>query len=117
MAGHRARHGLEGLFRPERGLRQPDEARVRNHLMHSSLETAAPKSTAALPPALAAVDRALRVVNKIIMIVSAIAMILACFILSYSVISRSYFKTTTNKQKKASVFLLVGATFLTAAYV
>jgi TRAP-type C4-dicarboxylate transport system permease small subunit len=85
--------------------------------MHSSLETAAPKSAAALPPALAAIDRALRVVNKIIMIVSAIAMILACFILSYSVISRSFFEAATYWQDEASVFLLVGATFLTSAYV
>lgn len=85
--------------------------------MHSSFETAESDGPAALPPALAAADRALRIVNRIIMIASAIAMLLACFILSYSVISRSFFQAATYWQDEASVFLLVGATFLTAAYV
>lgn len=65
----------------------------------------------------AAADRALAFVNRIIVIVSSVAMVLACVILSYSVLVRSLFHSPTYWQDEASVFLLVGATFLTAAYV
>jgi TRAP-type C4-dicarboxylate transport system permease small subunit len=44
-------------------------------------------------------------------------MILACAVLSYSVVTRSLFHTPTYWQDEAAVFLLVGATFMTAAFV
>ena len=68
-------------------------------------------------PLLAAADRALEVLNSVIAIFAAIAMILACIVLSYSVATRSLFHTPTYWQDEAAVFLLVGATFMTAAYV
>lgn len=68
-------------------------------------------------PLLAAADRALGLFNSVIAIFAAIAMILACVILSYSVATRSLFHTPTYWQDEAAVFLLVGATFMTAAYV
>ncbi|MBX9710286.1 MAG: TRAP transporter small permease [Xanthobacteraceae bacterium] len=68
-------------------------------------------------PLLAAADRLLAFINRIIVILAALAMILACAILSYSVLTRSLFHTATYWQDEAAVFLLVGATFMTAAYV
>lgn len=65
----------------------------------------------------AAADRALAGLNSIIAILAAIAMILACIILSYSVATRALFHSPTYWQDEAAVFLLVGATFMTAAYV
>ena len=66
---------------------------------------------------LAVLDRLLQLLNRVIAVAAAIAMILACGILSYSVISRSLFQSATYWQDEAAVFLLVGATFMTAAYV
>ncbi len=66
---------------------------------------------------LAPLERALAFVNGLIVAAAALAMIGACIVLSYSVLTRSLFKTATYWQDEAAVFLLVGATFLTAAYV
>ncbi len=68
-------------------------------------------------PALKALERALALCNNVIVVFSAIALIAACVILSYSVLTRSLFRSATYWEDEAAVFLLVGATFLTAAYV
>jgi TRAP-type C4-dicarboxylate transport system permease small subunit len=65
----------------------------------------------------AAADRALAMLNSVIAVLAAIAMVLACIVLSYSVATRSLFHSATYWQDEAAVFLLVGATFMTAAYV
>jgi TRAP-type C4-dicarboxylate transport system permease small subunit len=64
-----------------------------------------------------ALERSLAVVNNVIVVAAAIALVAACAILSYSVLSRSLWHSATYWQDEAAVFLLVGATFLTAAYV
>jgi TRAP-type C4-dicarboxylate transport system permease small subunit len=51
------------------------------------------------------------------MVLAAIAMIAACAVLSYSVLARALFQSPNYWQDEASVFLLVGATFMTAAWV
>lgn len=66
---------------------------------------------------LAGVTAALSVLNRTIVFLASIALIAASVILSYSVIARYFFGLPTYWQDEASVFLLVGATFLTAAYV
>jgi TRAP-type C4-dicarboxylate transport system permease small subunit len=68
-------------------------------------------------PLVAALERALAFCNTILVFLSAIALIAACAILSYSVATRSIFHSATYWQDEAAVFLLVGATFMTAAYV
>jgi TRAP-type C4-dicarboxylate transport system permease small subunit len=68
-------------------------------------------------PLVAGLERALAFCNNIIVVLSAIALIAACIILSYSVATRSIFHSATYWQDEAAVFLLVGATFMTAAYV
>lgn len=79
---------------------------------HLILSTAAPSH-----PLVAGANRVLAVLNRVIVILSAVALILACAILSYSVATRSLFHTPTYWQDEAAVFLLVGATFMTAAFV
>jgi TRAP-type C4-dicarboxylate transport system permease small subunit len=65
----------------------------------------------------AALDRGLAILNSIIVVFAALALVAACAILSYSVLSRALFKAANYWQDEAAVFLLVGATFMTAAYV
>jgi TRAP-type C4-dicarboxylate transport system permease small subunit len=65
----------------------------------------------------AALERALALCNSIIVILAGIALIAASAILSYSVLSRALFHSPNYWQDEAAVFLLVGATFMTAAYV
>jgi TRAP-type C4-dicarboxylate transport system permease small subunit len=65
----------------------------------------------------AALDRALAFCNSIIVILAAIALVAASAILSYSVLGRALFHSPNYWQDEAAVFLLVGATFMTAAYV
>lgn len=55
--------------------------------------------------------------NKVIVVLAALALIAACTILSYSVLGRALFQSPNYWQDEAAVFLLVGATFMTAAYV
>jgi TRAP-type C4-dicarboxylate transport system permease small subunit len=66
---------------------------------------------------LALVDRGLELCNGVIVVFAALALIAACIILSYSVLSRALFHSANYWQDEAAVFLLVGATFMTAAYV
>ena len=65
----------------------------------------------------AGLDRALAFCNNIIVILAAIALVAASAILSYSVLGRALFHSPNYWQDEAAVFLLVGATFMTAAYV
>jgi len=66
---------------------------------------------------LAVLERALGLCNNIIVVFAAIALIAACVILSYSVLGRAVFHMANYWQDEAAVFLLVGATFMTSAYV
>ena len=65
----------------------------------------------------AALERALAFCNNAIVILAGLALIAACAILSYSVLGRALFHSPNYWQDEAAVFLLVGATFMTAAYV
>ncbi len=65
----------------------------------------------------AAFERTLSLINTILVFFAALALIAACAVLSYSVLGRALFHAANYWQDEAAVFLLVGATFLTAAYV
>jgi TRAP-type C4-dicarboxylate transport system permease small subunit len=65
----------------------------------------------------AALESTLAFVNQVIVVVAAIALITACAVLSYSVLGRALFHSPNYWQDEAAVFLLVGVTFMTAAYV
>src|SRR5579883_1842539 len=120
MARHRPRHRLEGLRRQDRDLSQPAQARLqRQRMMHApgAARDDAAEQTASGNALLAALARALSLLNTIIVVFAALALIAACGILSYSVIGRALFQAANYWQDEAAVFLLVGATFMTAAYV
>jgi TRAP-type C4-dicarboxylate transport system permease small subunit len=65
----------------------------------------------------AAFGRGLAFCNAIIAVAAAIALIAACGVLSHSVLTRSLFHSATYWQDEAAVFLLVGAIFMSAAFV
>jgi TRAP-type C4-dicarboxylate transport system permease small subunit len=71
----------------------------------------------AAPPAGAAglADRILDGINRAIVLVSSIALVLAAFVLTYSVASRYFFHFSTDWQDELSVFLIVGAVFMSSA--
>ena len=86
--------------------------------MHGPLGDRHDRSTvAAGSPFVAAVERGLDVCNIIIVALAALALVAACAILSHSVLSRALFHSANYWQDEAAVFLLVGATFMTAGYV
>jgi TRAP-type C4-dicarboxylate transport system permease small subunit len=68
-------------------------------------------------PVVAAFERVLSLCNRILVVLAALALIAACAVLSYSVLGRALFQVANYWQDEAAVFLLVGATFMTAAYV
>jgi TRAP-type C4-dicarboxylate transport system permease small subunit len=71
----------------------------------------------AAPPVGAAsfADRILDGVNRAIVLASSIALVLAAFVLTYSVASRYFFHFSTDWQDELSVFLIVGAVFMSSA--
>src|SRR5262245_10446894 len=87
-------------------------------MMHGPIadHTESPIAVTDNPP-VAALGRALSVCNNVILALAALALIAACVILSYSVLGRALFHSPNYWQDEAAVFLLVGATFMTAAYV
>jgi TRAP-type C4-dicarboxylate transport system permease small subunit len=87
-------------------------------MMHGPLLDRGDTSEAAASNQLvAALEHGLASINKVIVLVAAIALIAACVVLSYSVLGRAIFHSANYWQDEAAVFLLVGATFMTAAYV
>ena len=70
---------------------------------------AAPRSSAA--------DRVIAVVNDIVVKLSSVALVAAGFVLTYSVIVRYFLKISTDWQDEMSVFLIVGAVFMSSAAV
>ena len=65
----------------------------------------------------AAAERWLAFLNNIIVVLAALALIAACAILCDSVLGRALFQIPNYWQDEAAVFLLVGATFMSTAYV
>jgi TRAP-type C4-dicarboxylate transport system permease small subunit len=76
-----------------------------------SVETASTEVSVADTPA----DRVMAAINRIIVILSSIALVLAACVLTYSVIVRYFLKISTEWQDEVSVFLIVGAVFMSAA--
>jgi TRAP-type C4-dicarboxylate transport system permease small subunit len=61
--------------------------------------------------------RALAHVNYVVVIFASLALVLAAFVLTYSVITRYFLKLSTDWQDETSVFLIIGAVFMSAAAV
>jgi TRAP-type C4-dicarboxylate transport system permease small subunit len=60
-------------------------------------------------------ERALALANRAIVLVSSIALVVASFVLTYSVVSRYFLHFSTDWQDELSVFLIVGAVFMSSA--
>jgi len=68
-----------------------------------------------VPGLLGVIDRTLRRLNQAILVCGGIALVAACLVLSYSVVIRYVLHEPTEWQDETAVFLIVGATFLSAA--
>jgi TRAP-type C4-dicarboxylate transport system permease small subunit len=66
---------------------------------------------------LGALDRAVAGLNKLMLLFGMIALTLASFVLTYSVFSRYLFKAGTDWQDEVAVFCIIGAVFLSGAWV
>jgi TRAP-type C4-dicarboxylate transport system permease small subunit len=87
-------------------------------MMHGPLpDRNNPPTAAASSGLVAALDRVLVWCNNVVVALAALALVAACVILSYSVLGRALFQSPNYWQDEAAVFLLVGATFMTSAYV
>ena len=73
-------------------------------------EPAGPDADAASLP-----DRVLAAVNHVVVIVSSVALVAASGVLTYSVATRYFLHLSTDWQDETSVFLIVGAVFMSAA--
>ena len=62
-----------------------------------------------------AFERVFARVNYVIVLLSSIALVLASLVLTYSVASRYFFHFSTDWQDELSVFLIVGAVFMSSA--
>jgi TRAP-type C4-dicarboxylate transport system permease small subunit len=60
-------------------------------------------------------ERALAAVNALVVRLSSLALVVASFVLTYSVVVRYFLKVSTDWQDEMSVFLIVGAVFMSAA--
>jgi TRAP-type C4-dicarboxylate transport system permease small subunit len=84
--------------------------------MPHGLDSFETEHTAAPPPdATGYVERAIAALNQLIVIISSVALLAAAFVLTYSVIVRYFLKFSTDWQDEMSVFLIIGAVFMSAA--
>ena len=83
----------------------------------AGIERQAPERVPPGHPLIARVELAMRVLNRLIMVPCMLAVFGAACILTYSVAARYFFKTPTEWQDETAVFLLIGATFFSGAYV
>ena len=86
-------------------------------MMHGPLGDRDLQQPATSNPLVAALERSLSFCHSVIVVLAALALITACVVLSYSVLGRALFHAANYWQDEAAVFLLVGATFMTAGYV
>ncbi len=74
-------------------------------------------SAPAEPPPHGMLGRAMAAINRVMTILGMLALVAASLVLTHSVISRHYFGTPTDWQDQIAVFCLIGAVFLSSAYV
>lgn len=73
----------------------------------------------ARPPlrAIVRIEQAMRAANRVIVVPCMLALLVAAALLTVSVVARYFLHAPTDWQEETSVLLLVGATFLSGAYV
>lgn len=80
-------------------------------------EPVAPDRTQDLTQRGGLLHRAMAAVNAVMVFVGMIALLIAAFVLTYSVFSRYLFKAGTDWQDEVAVFSIIGAVFLSGAWV
>src|SRR6478735_645246 len=85
--------------------------------MVHGLDTVGTASEAVSPEDTAGFERFIAPINYIVVVFSSVALVIAAFVLSYSVASRYFFHFSTDWQDEFSVFLIVGAVFMSGAAV
>jgi len=86
--------------------------------MAHGIDDVEPESSAAsVGDAASPADRILAHINDAIVLLSSIALVAAAFVLTYSVASRYFFHFSTDWQDELSVFLIVGAVFMSSSAV
>ncbi len=89
--------------------------------MSHAFDAATPEAAAAgpvrAPGLLGACESGLAGLNQLIMALGGLALVGACLVLTYSVIVRYALRIPTDWQDETAVFLIVGATFFSAAAV
>jgi TRAP-type C4-dicarboxylate transport system permease small subunit len=84
--------------------------------MAHGLDPVETELTAASPAGAAGYfERVVAAINQLIVIVSSVALLVASLVLTYSVIVRYFLKFSTDWQDEMSVFLIIGAVFMSAA--
>ena len=83
----------------------------------AGLELHDPETLPTGNPVVARLDRALKALNRWVMVPCMAAVFLAAAILTYSVAARYFFKVPTEWQDETAIFLLIGATFFSGAFV
>jgi len=81
---------------------------------HSEISEALP---AASEGAAGPLSRAISTLNRLVEIASSVALVAASFVLTYAVITRYFLHFSTDWQDEVSVFLIVGAVFMSSAAV
>jgi len=79
------------------------------------IETEAPPVS--IPDAGGVLSRALALINRVVVVAASIALVVASGVLTYSVIGRYFLHIPTEWQDELSVFLIVGAVFMSGAAV
>ena len=86
--------------------------------MAHSLEEAGIENPAAEKPLpVGFPGRVLFQINRLIVVVSSVALVVAALVLTYGVVTRYFLKYSTDWQDEMSVFLIVGAIFMSSAAV
>jgi TRAP-type C4-dicarboxylate transport system permease small subunit len=84
--------------------------------MAHGLDEVEPASAAvSMPDAAGPVGRIFARIDGLIVFLSSIALVIASFVLTYSVASRYFFHFSTDWQDELSVFLIVGAVFMSSS--
>ena len=86
-------------------------------MVHSFEEAGIENPAASAPDAAGLPNRIIATVNNIIVIVSSVALVVASIILTYGVVTRYFLHFSTDWQDEMSVFLIVGAVFMSSAAV
>jgi len=81
------------------------------HIIDETQDRQPPASRDAGAPVSVLLDR----INRVVVLLSSIALVIAAVVLTYSVFSRYFFHFSTDWQDELSVFLIVGAVFMSSA--